>query len=632
VTRHSESLTRFLPLCLAVALAAGVFGSAAGAASGPVLTKRPTVNGAATQGTRLVVSRGTWTGATKYVFRWFRCDTMGRHCRLLHGVTGRGHRAGANDVGHTLSAAVRATGPSGSTLAFASLVGPIAGTKPSLDSLTQPIVAGKALQGSTLHVGTGRWRPKPSSFDYQWARCNAQLRACAAIGGETHPTHAIGADDLGHVLVAIVQARSGATSRAVFSRATAVVVASDTNAAGATKPSATKPSATKPSGGTGPSLGSAPAIAVVLQQGHQLAGSIGAWSGSGTISYAYNWYRCDSTGAHCLSVHGATKPTYTLGAKDVGHTLGFAVHAKDSSGTADGYAPLVGPIAPVGAALVSTGAPTVTGTSTFQVSSGSWSQAPTALSYQWLRCNANGRLCAQIAGATNPGYAATADDAGHRLVALVHATAGAASQDVLSDATAVVGAAAAGPSLTTAPSVGGTAAQGSQLTGNPGTWSSSATISYTYNWYRCDAAGAHCLSIHGATKPTYTLGAKDAGHTLGFAVHATDANGTVSGYASLVGPIAAAGAALASTASPAISGAGTFQVSNGSWNQTPTAFAYSWSRCNANGRLCTPIDGATAAAYTATSADVGHTLIATVTATFNGAQQAALSLHTAVIG
>lgn len=625
MTRHSESLTRFLPLCVAVALATAAFASAAGAASAPVLTKRPTVKGAATQGTKLLVSRGTWTGAVRFAYRWYRCDTMGRHCRLLHGVTARGHRAGANDVGHTLSVSVRATGPSGSTLAFASLVGPIAGTHPNLDSLTQPVVAGKVLEGSTLRVRNGRWRPKPAAFAYQWARCNAQLRACASIGGETHATHDVGADDLGHVLVAIVQARSGATSRAVFSTATAVAVASDTKAGSGTKTGGTTTS------GTGPTLGAAPAIAVVLQQGHQLTGSIGAWTGSGTISYTYNWYRCDGAGAHCLSVHGATKPTYTLGAKDVGHTLGFAVHATDSSGTASGYAPLVGPVAPVGAALVSTSVPTVTGTSSFQVSSGGWSQTPTALSYQWLRCNANGRLCAPIAGATAPSYTATADDAAHRLVALVHATAGAASQDVLSEATAVVTAVPTGPSLTAAPSVTGTAAQGSQLTGNPGTWTGSGTIAYTYNWYRCDGAGAHCLSIHGATKPTYTLGAKDAGHTLGFAVHAADASGTASAYASLVGPIAATGAALASTAAPTVSGTGTFQASNGSWNQTPTAFTYQWLRCNANGRLCAPIDGATAAAYTATSADSGHTLIAVVTAAFNGAQQAALGAHTAAV-
>lgn len=397
-----------------------------------MLTKRPTVDGATTQGTRLVLSRGTWTGASKYAYRWYRCDTMGRHCRLLHGVSGRSHSAGANDVGHTLSVAVRASGPSGSTLAFASLVGPIAGTHPSLDSLTQPLIAGRALEGSTLHVGRGHWRPKPTAFDYQWARCNAQLRLCAAIGGETHPTHAIGAADLGHVLVAIVQAHRGAKSRAVFSTATAVVVASDTKAGGTTTP--------KPSGatGAGPTLATTPSIAVVLQQGHQLTGSIGSWTGTGTISYTYNWYRCDDAGAHCLSIHGATKPTYTLSAKDAGHTIGFAVHAADANGTVNAYAPLVGPIAAAGAAVVSTAAPAISGAGTLQVSNGSWSQTPTAFAYQWLRCNANGRLCTPIDGATAAAYTATSADSGHTLVATVTATFNGAQQAALSTHTAAI--------------------------------------------------------------------------------------------------------------------------------------------------------------------------------------------------
>src|SRR5207237_5900606 len=112
-------------------------------------------------------------------------------------------------------------------------------------------------------------------------------------------------------------------------------------------------------------------------------------------------------------------------------------------------------------------------------------QSPTAFGYQWQRCNPNGRLCAPIAGATASTYSATADDSGHRLLAIVHATAGAAAQDALSGATAVVAAAAppAGPVNTAAPTVAGTIEQGAQLTGSAGTWSSTATIAHPYNWF-----------------------------------------------------------------------------------------------------------------------------------------------------
>jgi large repetitive protein len=637
VTRTSESLTRFLPACIALAAVAAAFAPTA-AAAGPVLTKRPTVVGDATQGSRVVVSHGSWSGggALRYSYQWYRCDTMGRHCLLLRGVDRRAHTLGAGDVGHTLSVAVRAAGAGGSVRAFASLVGPIAGRRPHLDALTQPVVVGLVSQGATLRVGTGRWRPRPSGFVYQWARCNAELRACSAISGETANTHAIAPADLGHVLVAIVQARTGATSRAVFSTATALAAEKQAT------PAATKPAAA-PSPvptGTGPSNSVIPAIAEVIQQGHQVTGSVGSWTGTGTISYTYNWYRCDATGAHCSSVHGATKATYTLGAKDVGHTLGFAVHARDTTGTATGYASLIGPVAAPDATLVSTAAPVIGGTAAagqvLQVSGGSWSEPPSALAYQWQRCNANGRLCTPISGATAYTYPATAEDAGHRLLAVVHATAGTAAQDVLSIASGLVGAATpAGPSNTAAPTVAGTLERGSQLTGNVGTWTGSGTIAYTYNWFRCDSAGAHCLSIHGATNATYTIGGSDAGHTLGFAVHAADANGTSTGYASLVGPIAAGGATFVATGAPAISGtvaAGqALQVSNGSWNQTPTGFTYQWLRCNANGRLCAAIDGATGSSYTVTSSDSGHTLVAVVTGALNGTQQPALSTHTALV-
>src|SRR2546421_7450008 len=71
---------------------------------------------------------------------------------------------------------------------------------------------------------------------------------------------------------------------------------------------------------------------------------------------------------------------------------------------------------------------------------------------------------------------------------------------------------------------------------------------------RCDTAGAHCKSIHGATKPTYTQVAKDVASTLGLTVRATDAKGTTSAYANIVGPVAAARPALYSIAHATLSG------------------------------------------------------------------------------
>jgi len=177
--------------------------------------------------------------------------------------------------------------------------------------------------------------------------------------------------------------------------------------------------------------------------------------------------------------------------------------------------------------------------------------------------------------------------------------------------------------------VTGAAEPGSRLAAGSGTWTSASTISYAYQWYRCDPSGGHCSSIHGATGPGLTLGARDAGKTIGLAVTATDAAGSTPAYASLVGPVAQAKPLLVSTVQPQVAGlpveGKTLQVTTGAWSPMPTDLTYSWRRCNANGRLCASIPGADASAYTVAASDVGHALVALVEAKFGATLQAALS-------
>ena len=374
--------------------------------------------------------------------------------------------------------------------------------------------------------------PVPESFSYQWARCSRAGRACAPIEGATAETYEVGAADLGHALVAIVQARSRR------------------DLAGRLQRRDRPPSSQAAETVTGPLSSAPPLVAVVVQQGRQLTGAVGSWSGSGAIKYAYQWYRCDTAGAHCKSIHGATEPH--LHARREGRRADARLRrARDRQ---DGNHERVREPRRTGrssrppgssrpASRRSRACPRRVRRSRSRPAAGA--RLRPRSSYQWQRCNPNGRLCTPIAGATASTYAVTAADTGHALLAVVRATVGAASQDALSVATpAVVTAQTTGPSSSAPPTVAGTSQQGRQLTGSTGTWSGSGAIGYGYQWYRCDAAGAHCKSVHGATKPTYTLVAKDVGQTLGFAVHATDATGTATAYASLVGPVAAADATL----------------------------------------------------------------------------------------
>ena len=157
------------------------------------------------------------------------------------------------------------------------------------------------------------------------------------------------------------------------------------------------------------------------------------------------------------------------------------------------------------------------------------------------------------------------------------------------------------------PSVLGIAAAGKQLTGLSGTWGGFDAITYHFQWYRCNAAGAGCLSVHGATSPTYSLGNRDIGKTLGLTVYATDSTGTASAFSSLIGPIAPSRPLLESTAQPLVTGppavGKVIQVTTGNWSPTPPTLAYRWERCNANARACAAIANATTSSYTVAKAD-----------------------------
>jgi len=650
-----------ITLVVAAALLATATAAFAAEGNGPAMSAGPKVAGSPTEGSRLVASPGSWdgTGTITYTYQWFRCDTMGAHCKPLVGVTERTRLVGSNDVGRTLSLRVRATDSRGTTTAYASLVGPIAGVPSALALKGQPSVSGDSVLGATVRVDPGSWTPAPEGFSFQWARCNGQGRACVPISGATGDTHEIATADLGHPLVAIVQARSRAESRAVFSAATTAAVKQLPTKPQPVKPQPVKPQpvtpqppptttqpttpATPPPGtpgapGVGPSITSAPMVATVLKQGVKLSGAPGSWSGSGEIRHSFQWFRCDATGAHCKSIHGATASTYTPVAKDVGQTLGFAVGATDATGTSTAYASLIGPVPATNALLVSAAQPVVTGTpgqgQPLQVTTGAWTLPPTTFVYQWQRCNPNGRICVPIPGATTNGYTPAAEDVGHALVAVVGAQRAGVTQNSFSVATRPI--VAAGPALTAPPTAAGVFQQGARLTGSTGTWSSVAgAIGYEYQWYRCDSAGAHCKSISGATRPTYMQVAKDVGQTLGFAVRATDPAGTTTTFAGLVGPVAGVQAKLVANVQPAITGPSQqgqiLQTGTGAWNQVPTAFTYQWQRCNANGRLCSAIAGATASSYALTPGDVGHTVVALVQATSNGVTQAVFSTTTAAV-
>jgi hypothetical protein len=80
--------------------------------------------------------------------------------------------------------------------------------------------------------------------------------------------------------------------------------------------------------------------------------------------------------------------------------------------------------------------------------------------------------------------------------------------------------------------IAGTAQQGQALTASPGDWGDEPA-SYAYQWQHCDAAGANCTDVAGATAPTYAVTAADVGFTLHVAVSATNRFGSASSVSAL---------------------------------------------------------------------------------------------------
>jgi hypothetical protein len=84
----------------------------------------------------------------------------------------------------------------------------------------------------------------------------------------------------------------------------------------------------------------------------------------------------------------------------------------------------------------------------------------------------------------------------------------------------------------TAPTIAGTAAQGQTLTADRGHWSGGPE-QFTYQWKRCDALGANCADIAGATAATYAVTPADAGFTLGVRAQATNPLSTLTAESAL---------------------------------------------------------------------------------------------------
>ncbi|HET7045126.1 MAG TPA: hypothetical protein VFI37_09780 [Gaiellaceae bacterium] len=279
--------------------------------------------------------------------------------------------------------------------------------------------------------------------------------------------------------------------------------------------------------------------------------------------------------------------------------------------------------------------PTITGSArqgeTLVAQNGSWDQPISTYSYQWQRCSGS---CSSISGATDQAYSIVQADVGRTLRVIVTArNSGGESGSASSAATKTVTGVNA-PVNGGLPSISGTTRQGQTLTASHGSWSGSP--SYTYQWRRCNSAGASCGNVGSAsTSASYTLSSADVGHTMRVLVTATNAGGSGSALSSPTGVVVASGSAPANSRAPYLSGTAavgrTLSLNVGSWKgSSPISFAYGWERCDTRGANCSRL-AADGSSYVLSNEDANHTLRGIVTASNADGRSSAVTRQTALV-
>jgi hypothetical protein len=81
-----------------------------------------------------------------------------------------------------------------------------------------------------------------------------------------------------------------------------------------------------------PTNTAAPTVSGNTTEGSTLTTTNGSWTSDSALAYTYKWQRCDTNGANCADIAGATTNSYKIVAADVGKRLRSVVTASNASG------------------------------------------------------------------------------------------------------------------------------------------------------------------------------------------------------------------------------------------------------------------------------------------------------------
>jgi hypothetical protein len=223
--QKTASVAASIGLLASAALVALIITASTTAApqAAPANVDPPTITGTVRVGEALTAHNGTWDNApTEFRYRWLRCNASGFGCLLL-ASDGQTYRLGQADVGHTMRVRVTAINADGSTNARSEPSDVVASNAAPLTNTSRPTITGTARVGDELTANEGTWTGNPTSFSFQWQRCDIDAVACLAVSGATGRTYGVRLADLGFRLRVQVTAQKNGRSGTATSAPTAVV-------------------------------------------------------------------------------------------------------------------------------------------------------------------------------------------------------------------------------------------------------------------------------------------------------------------------------------------------------------------------------------------------------------------------
>ncbi|MDX6473239.1 MAG: large repetitive protein [Gaiellaceae bacterium] len=589
----------------------------------------PAVRGTPNDTTALTADVGGWTGKSTmtFAYQWQLCSSPGV-CADVAGATGATYAPTLADTGSTARVVITATNALGSATATSPESAKIVGTPPSL--ITAPTIAGTGTQGQTLTADPGTWAGDPPiAFTFKWRRCNSTGAACVQVG--TASTYTLGAIDVYSVMQLSVTATNN-------TKAVAAPNVNTTQVQPAAPPDTALPvttnlelwyDASQETYANGEKVmkltdrsglrrdltttdpNQAPLFKRDVVTGQPVVefdglsdllktyGSTFSLAQPDTFFIVYKALSPDTTAARTFVFDSTdSNVRQVFGRPAAGMSRMYANIDMDFGGVTYPFAK-------------------------FELWSGVFDGTSSSMLRQGgLVGNGNAggsNLSGFALGGLSTNGTLGYDLGKFQVAAIIYYSArlsAAEQQSVISWLDARYKVLQAPLPTGGAATIAGDPTQGVTLGASTGNWGGKLPIGFAYQWRRCDAAGASCSNIAGATSSSYTLATADVAKTIRVVVTASNTAGSASTTSAQTAQIV--GATPVSQVLPAIAGTPTqgqrLATSTGTWGGTaPMTFAYQWRRCDSNAANCVAV--ATTPTYVLGAVDVGARIQVVVTAT-----------------